>query len=81
MRSIPAVAGKFYVITFKEQTGKTEVLLFDASNGKYLESFFLPVQERSPERLFPYSFSKGKFYQLIENAEKETWQLSVEPVT
>ncbi len=80
MRSIQAVDGKLYVITFKEQTGKTEVMLFDASNGKYRESSFHPVRERSPERLFPYSFREGKFYQLIENAEQETWQLSIEPV-
>lgn len=70
---------KLYVITFKEEAGKTEVLVF-ASGGKFQGKIHLPVKERNPEQLFPFSFSNDRFYQLVENEENETWELFVTPI-
>jgi hypothetical protein len=40
-----------------------------------LRKILLPVKEKNPEQLFPFSFSKDKFYQLVENEKTENWEL------
>jgi hypothetical protein len=78
VRNFSTADNKLYVVTFKETAGKTEVLVFSAK-GNFLRKILLPVKEKNPEHLFPFSFSKDKFYQLIENEETENWELFVTP--
>ncbi len=78
VRNLCAADHTLYVVTFKEEAGKTEVLVF-AVDGKFLGKIRLPVKERNPEQLFPFSFSNDTFYQLVENEESENWELFVTP--
>ncbi len=79
VRNLCTADHKLYVVTFKEEAGKTEVLVF-AVDGKFLGKIRLPVKERNPEQLFPFSFSDDTFYQLVENEENENWELFVTPI-
>jgi hypothetical protein len=76
VRKLCAADHKLYVVTFKEAAGKNEVLVF-STKGIFLEKIHLPVKERNPEQLFPFSFSNDTFYQLVENEEKENWELFI----
>ncbi len=79
MRRLSAADHKLYAVTFKKNDGKTLLHVF-ATDGKFQEDIFLPLEERNPEQLYPFSISKNSFYQLIENEETETWELFVTPV-
>lgn len=65
---------KVYVQTYMETDGKYEFFIFDLE-GKLLKRLFLPVAYRNPTRFDPYTFSRNKFYQLIENEDEEEWEL------
>jgi len=67
---------RIYVLTFKTVSLENEVIVFDVK-GNLLEKKFLPVKEMNPERLYPFSFSKNKLYQLIFNEETENWELHI----
>jgi hypothetical protein len=79
VRNLYAADHKLYVITFKETSGKTKVLQFD-TRGNFLGELFLPIKERNPEQLYPFSFSNKKFYQLYENEKTENWELAITPI-
>jgi len=81
--------GKIYVLTYKKEKGKSEFVILDLK-GKLLKKVFLPFNQS--DEWFHYSLAKavsqasphptftiknGKLYQLIENEEKETWELHI----
>ena len=76
IRHFAAAGNKIYVFTFKKLQDKNEVIIFDIK-GNFLKKTFLPAREENPERLYPFSFYKNRFYQLIENEENENWELHV----
>lgn len=76
VRDFRVADGKIYVLTFKKESHENEVIMFDVK-GNLLQKKFLPVKEMNPERLYPFSFSKNKVYQLIFNEETENWELHI----
>ncbi len=65
---------KVYIQTYLETNGKWEFFIFDLE-GKLLKRLFLPVAYLNPTTFHPYTFSRNKFYQLIENEDEEEWEL------
>ncbi len=67
-----------YIITsnidFKK--GTMEVLTYDWK-GKLKKKFNVLLKQEAPLRTYPMAIHKGKIYQVVENAEEETWQLEV----
>jgi hypothetical protein len=79
VRAMCAADHKLYVVTFKEAAGQTLVLVF-STKGDFLEEISLPVKEKDPEKLFPFSVNKNKFYQIVESEKNEEWELFVTPI-
>jgi hypothetical protein len=71
--------GKIYIMTFKENNGKQELLVFDF-NGKFLAQAFLPVGKWMAQRFYPAAVYNERFYQLFENEDTEDWELHIENI-
>ncbi len=67
---------KVYVITFNQKDEKYESFIFGIK-GKLLKKIFLPLAEKNLLEFYPFTVYKGKFYQLIENEDKEEWELHI----
>jgi hypothetical protein len=80
---------KIYVLTYKKEKEKSEFVILDLK-GKLLKKVFLPFNQS--DEWFHYSLAKatsqasphatftiknGKLYQLIENEDKEIWELHI----
>jgi hypothetical protein len=76
LRSLQVDDGKVYVQTFKSEAGKSEFYIFDA-NGKLVSKAMVPFVEAEFLLGYPFTISKGKFYQLIENDDAEEWVLHI----
>lgn len=66
--------GHIYVITYRRKENQSEFFIFDLE-GKLVKRLFLPVAYRNPTTFNPYTFSRNRFYQLIENEDEEEWEL------
>lgn len=67
---------KIYVITYLKKNKKNECLIFDI-NGKYLKKIFIPLYIKSPLEIDPFTIDRSYLFQLIENYEKEIWELHI----
>jgi len=77
-----AVAGshsgdRVYIQTYKQQGGDSEFFVFDG-HGKFLKRIFLPTASGDKikinnETLF--TFDGDRYYYLVENIDKEEWEL------
>jgi hypothetical protein len=67
--------GKIYVQTYKKKDNKTQFLVLDLK-GKILKEIYLPVPVPDSD-LRKQTVYKNKLYKLVENEEKETWELHV----
>lgn len=72
MRSFRVADKKLYVTTFKKKDGKSEFIILDCK-GKILKKVWLNAEG-------PYHFSNNKHYNLVENLEKEEYELHVTPI-
>jgi hypothetical protein len=66
---------RIYILTYKEDKGKSEWLIMDMQ-GKLEKKIFLPVSFMNVLDIYPYTIEGGKLYQLIEN-EDEEWELHI----
>jgi hypothetical protein len=66
---------RIYILTYKEDKGKSEWLIMDMQ-GKLVKKIFLPVSFMNVLDIYPYTVAGGKLYQLIEN-EDEEWELHI----
>jgi len=76
IRNYYVADGKVYVLTYKEENGKSEWLVFDIK-GKFLKQFFLPYHYMNPVDEYPAAVKNEKLYQLIENEDTEAWELHI----
>jgi hypothetical protein len=74
---------KLYVRTYREIDGKSEFYIF-STEGRLLRKIFFAIAKNNAKFAFPYmrdsapyTFNKGKLYQLIENEETEKFELHV----
>jgi hypothetical protein len=69
--------GRLYVQTYRSKGNLSEFLIFDTA-GEFLKKVYLPGSETLQIRLNPastFTFSAGKYYYLVENFEKEQWEI------
>ncbi len=67
-----------YMQTYRRDKGKAEFIIYQV-DGKYIGTKMIPLKDMSIIRLYPYTISRGKLYQVFEN-EDEEWELSIIPV-
>jgi hypothetical protein len=67
---------KVFVQTYKKDKNKTEFLIFNTS-GRFLNQDFYPIAYKNHLESYPYTIHKEKIYQLVENEEKEEWELII----
>lgn len=79
IRTCCAADGKIYVITYLKKDGQSECLVYDMK-GKRLKRLFIPLRDFTPLVLPLFTISKNHLYQLIENDEKEVWQLVIDKI-
>jgi len=67
---------KIFVVTYAKNKDGNEILVFSLS-GKYIEKKFLPIIMNSPSEVSPFTIHNNYLYQIVENYEKEVWELHV----
>ena len=89
LQTFAVADGNIYAITYGKKNGKTEILVLDLK-GKLLRTAFLPYHQRDDELAMTlenrvsrqvtnstFAIKNGKFYQLLENQDKESWELHI----
>ncbi|MFC2155051.1 hypothetical protein ACFLRB_00990 [Acidobacteriota bacterium] len=77
IRYFTAANRRVYVQTYLVRDGKTEFYLFD-HNGKFLNRKWVPLTAGNfVNTLQLYTIHNHKCYQLVENADKEQWELHI----
>ena len=71
---------KIYVMTYKEENNKKELLILDLQ-GKYLGKVFLPIVSFDVMGVMPFDFQGNHVYQVVENEETENWELHISEIT
>lgn len=67
--------GKIYVQTYKKKDNNTQFIVLDLE-GKILKEIYLPVPDPDSDHRRQTVY-KNRLYQLVENEEKETWDLYI----
>lgn len=73
---------KIYVITYLLQQGKSECLVYDMQ-GKFQKRIFIPLLKRTPHGIYDlpnFSIYDGRLFQVIDNPDKETWELHIDTI-
>lgn len=78
-RTLVIANDKIHVLTNKRENGKREFVIFDIT-GKYLKKSMIPFKIANIREEYPFTINNGKLYQLIDNIEKEEWELHIHPV-
>lgn len=79
IRTCRVADGKIYVITYLKEEDQSECLIYDME-GKRLKRVFIPLRDVSPLVLPVFTIDKSRLYQLIENHEKDLWQLVIDRI-
>lgn len=67
---------KIFVVTYAKNKDGNEILVFSLT-GKYIGKKFLPIIMNSPSEVAPFTIHNNYLYQIVENYEKEFWELHV----
>lgn len=67
---------KIYVITYLRKQDKNECLIYDMQ-GKFLKRLFIPLIKEAPVAFPLFSIYDGQLFQIVDNLEKETWDLHI----
>jgi hypothetical protein len=67
---------KVYVITYKQVDKKYQSFIFDMK-GKLLKKVFLPLAAPNILEIYPFAIYNGKIYQLVEDEDRQEWQLHI----
>jgi hypothetical protein len=68
-----------YVLTFNNKDGKSEFYIFNLQ-GKLLKRTMVPFVDNEFLRVFPYTITNGKIYQLVDNEDTEEWELHIHDI-
>jgi len=66
---------KIFVFPFAKEKGHDVLFIFDLT-GTFLGKQKSPLKEKNVFELYPYTIKDGKVYQLIENLDKEIWEVN-----
>jgi hypothetical protein len=78
LRNFSISQGKIYVLTFKKMKGYSELVVLDLK-GNFLKKTMIPLKEKDIY-YYPYCIYQEHFYQLVENADQEQWELEAWPI-
>ena len=67
---------KIYIITYFEKDKKRECFIYNLE-GQYLKRIFLPLILESFIDYGVFTIHDEKFYQVIENLDKDIWELNI----
>jgi hypothetical protein len=79
IRTCRVADGKIYVLTYKKKEGFSECLIFNMK-GEQLNRIFIHLRDTSPITTPPFTINNGHLYQLVENVDKEQWQLVIDKI-
>ncbi|MCP4220083.1 MAG: hypothetical protein GY765_35960 [bacterium] len=79
IRTIALSGPRIYVTAYERKEGKSRIFVFNPG-GKCLKEFFFPIESPNGVTPYPFTFGKGKLYQLVESMEEEEWQLLILPI-
>ena len=79
IRTCRAANGKIYVITYLKKNKDSECFIFNLE-GKQLKRTFIPLRDTSPLNTPMFGIYNHHLYQLVENFDKEQWQLVIDPI-
>jgi|GEM_PF-7081769 len=77
IRSIHADSKWLYVASYQEEKKKNAVHIFDIK-GPFKKTCWVTMDNENLMEPIPFVFENGKFYQLVENVDDETWELHVQ---
>jgi len=70
---------RIYLPTHRHENGRTRFLVMDL-NGTHLKTVLLPLAQQTFLIPYPYTIHGGRFYQLVEDEDTETWRLVVQEI-
>jgi hypothetical protein len=70
---------KIYVVSYENPHGKRDLYVFNLK-GQYLKDMEVPLVSQNVDNPYPFTFYKGKLYQIVENVDEEKWELFEYPV-
>lgn len=79
IRDFQVANGKIYVLTNKKKDGKNELIIFNLK-GKLLKKTMAPLLETNmilPHLFCYYTIQNNRIYKLVDNQDKETWELHI----
>lgn len=76
IRDMSINENKIYVLTYKQKENQSEFYILNLK-GKFIKKRFLPLIEKNALEMYPYTINKGKLYQLVDNEDKEEWELLI----
>ena len=79
IRTCRVADGKIYVLTYLKEGGCSECLIFNMK-GRKLKRIFIPLKDTSPLNTPPFTINDGRLYQLVDNFEKDNWQLIINKI-
>lgn len=69
--------GKVYIQTYNVEPGKSEFIIL-TTGGKFVKKVMLPyVDIQGTNVMLLYTVKNNKFFQLVENADTEEWELRI----
>ncbi len=78
-RTFRVDGNSIYIITFREKTGKKELLEFNL-DGNLVNESYIRIDEMNAIELYPFTIFNNQIYQLVENEDEESWVLKVENI-
>lgn len=79
IRTCSIANNKIYVFTYLKKKSLSECLIF-STNGEFIKKVFVPFRATSDLNIHPFTIANNKIYQLVENIDKETWELFIDEI-
>jgi hypothetical protein len=64
-----------YIQTYRRDGEKAEFIIY-GTDGKFVGTKMIPFRDQNIVRPYPYSISKNKLYQVVENEDDE-WEMII----
>ena len=82
IRNFHVMDDKIFIITYKEKQGKNAMYIYSMA-GKLLQTVYVPLVEVDmilPQLYNYYTIKDGKLYKLVEDLDKEKWELHISAI-
>lgn len=76
IRSFFVADYKIYVLSWRRKEKKNECFIYDLE-GNLINKTYFPLLQDNIFLPYPFAIGNGKYYQLIENEDGETWELHI----